>query len=389
MGVSKPSSIASGRKKIGLPPYLEAVRCGHVSVLRTMHQLGINVHNASHIGRFIGCPFSYAFNYEFGSIDSRVRVIRLLVDLGGDLEYNQWRCRPVENAIGFVDAASLRCMVSCGAAITDLPVEVSDQHIENLATIGTESSNSVRLGELLVLELIRIRECWTSLPGTMEEQQYLFALCNMVADTHALDLPAVGATPVPVVSTCRAYAFDVNLVNQFARDGVSRAMASAFAVLPYPARRRLMVLSGRVLRRSPGAVVHLYQLVSLFMNAVALNDLLNLRLTCRCCEVERRLPISVSTSKNRVSVSMACSSPSPPAGALEAGLIESFIAGEAAYFVPTRFVAIALTLFQTESTDQRIENEDLYYTGPSLRELVGYVNIVRRSAPSTAEIEFL
>jgi len=80
------------------------------------------------------------------------------------------------------------------------------------------------------------------------------------------------------------------------------------------------------------------EMLDLFLHVGALRNLLSLRLTCRCCEFERRFPVPY---KRRGT--------GPIISTLEVGLIESFIGGDIAYYVPTGAVSAALQQYSSDS----------------------------------------
>ena len=107
-------------------------------------------------------------------------------------------------------------------------------------------------------------------------------------------------------------------------------------------RRQLIQLSHRLYVNIVRAIPRkreaekIIELLNLLCNVPALVDLLHLRLTCKCCEAERRFPVICHSGRSAV---------------LEVHLIEQFIGGDISYYVPTSAVDSAICICAHCSND--------------------------------------
>jgi ankyrin repeat protein len=328
---------------------------GHVECIRLLHSLGVDVCSPNDDG---------ASPLQIAAQENNAECIRVLVALGADVNASTPGIpQAIVLAAGNDCADCVRVLHELGADVNPVtgmsPVHVaawekSMNSLEALLEVGAdiEICSAIRLPPTLH---------WFVSMGANVAPLLENGVHESFPDIEPSALESVKQEVESVRSQCAAFAgstFEkgwrfamVQLVAGMNIAGADKhelaAIATTYFVrmeapplsLSHPRRRRLIVLCGHVItdildrRRTLGeaavtaTIAQLPQLWDLFLRFSCLQDLLNLRLTCRCCE-QRRFPVPSAIGYMST---------------LEVGLIESFVGGDCAYFVPTATVKLALS----------------------------------------------
>jgi len=304
--------ISVAEDKGRTPVHLAAFH-GHPDCIRVLHELGCDVSVTA--GNGYTPVHSAAFH---GNTD----CIRVLHELGCDICDGSLLMRSaVDIAAQGLHLESVLFLVSAGADVAHLM-----HHVPSLA--GGDAESRMQVTALST----RLRLRCEAYPGSEEEQCGLFSLVQLIASILVGDdAPA------------EREGFELCVGEYLSL----RPRLSANTVsLKYTGRRRVVMLCRRVYTKvckqlaghvrplSDTEILH--RLLGLFLSPGILHDLLSLRLTNRCCESERRFPLPtglIARSQRAVS-------------SVEVGLVESFVGGDIAYFVPTSAVSAALGIYE-------------------------------------------
>lgn len=336
-------------------PVCAAAFNGHPDAIRTLYELGADLTVRSHNGDTAVC--SAAFNGHVGAI-------RVLRELGADLTTpGNGRCTPLHMAAwkGFVDC--FRYLIDAG---------VDTRHLSRTAFEFQE----------IMAAINEVRCACAMLPGNEIERYELHSLVKLATGTHIgiqvygehhpIDSEEMGllmsncAATVGVDASTDSIAcvderatFEADLATYFT---THRIHMNSFRKMSYTRRCHLMELSSHVFhamverherRRGGEKDVHqeallLGELMELFLCPDVLKDLLSLRMTCKCCEVERRFPMPMPMPGPMTPVSATYTNISANTvihqSVLEVHLIEQFIGGEISYYVSTTDIKQALNL---------------------------------------------
>ncbi len=304
---------------IGCTPVCMAARRNQVGALRVLHELGANMDQQSSHGR----------NIDELAIKKRATpCVRYLVKAGINLKEMLWERNPSD---GWSDPTKKLS----GVALL----------LSELAADAEDCAGAKRAGEQA--ESRQKRGCTA------------FALVQLMSATH------VGVDPQfwtkseaarhgkgkLAVTNNRKAAFET-VLRQALRslrdkeDGKPTAgplpVTMTIFYISYKSRSALMKLSAAAYTSAagpngvPSDPLAPLQLLQLFHSPGPLIAVLCLRNTCRCCADERRFPLLTGKGKGR----------GQAVGALQAGLIESFLGGDMAYFVPTADLRAALTIYE-------------------------------------------
>jgi len=291
----------------GLTPFYTAALSGHGECIRILHECGADVNTADTANSDGLTPVYMAAHNGYGE------CIRILHECGADVNTaDPDGLTPVYMAALSGRGECVDLLVRVGADIGFMVARRSDIHDEIVAPIVDR---------------------YRTYPGYEEaQQQQLFSLVQLVTTVHAPD----------ALDEAR-----LRLESMFARYLSPTPLWGADNLVPceYGGRRRLLLVWGQVVTMLSKRLADQDQsvldskaceILDLFQRGGALRDLLSLRLTCRCCEFERRFPVPYRRR-----------GPGPAISTLEVGLIESFVGGDIAYYVPTGALNAALQQYSS------------------------------------------
>jgi len=295
-------------------PVCAAAFNGHPDAIRALHELGGNIMSRSHNGDTAVC--CAAFN-------GHTSAVKMLHELGADLTVpGNGRCTPLHMAAWKGAGECFRYLIDAGVDSRHL----SRTHFE-FPTI--------------MAAITETREACAGFPGNDIERFELHSLVKMAAS--ALLEPF----DCSHVDCCRDRSvFESDLGSHFTAD-IKWIPLNEYRKLTFARRKQMLLLVQAGMRaacvgtREHDRVAVAVELIVLLFRPDVLKDVYHLRMTCMCCEAERRFPVPASVSGGAGSVS-----------ALEVHLIEQFIGGDISYYVPTSNVKHALNLhgvFQAES----------------------------------------
>jgi ankyrin repeat protein len=257
--------------------------------------------------------------------------VQVLIEAGVDIDYtNSCGQSPIYMALSQCHVPVVKLLVSMGCNLGPLLEWVVATQPE-VAEGGYNEADEEVIAWLAVYKVAKDYStlCWL-MPGSGEQQHQLFALKQLL---------------VTYLGTSAPDSYIHSILRMHLRRRVPVWLADVYS-LDQPTRRRLVVLCskvyrGQVLARlgSRGASVvgaKACELIDLLLNRSLVRELLNLRLVCRCCEFERRFPVPPPRE------GFACAMAIP---ALEAGLVEAFVGGEVAFYVPTGALGAVLAIW--------------------------------------------
>ena len=351
--------------KNGSTPLHSASYYGHDSTIRVLHELSANVDSADndgssplHLASLNGHDSTIHILHELGasvdpvdnegltplhdaSLNGHDSTIRVLHELGADPSgYNKGET-PLKSAVKNGHALCVRYFISNG-----VPLKSSNIR-SNISTFSPPV-------QAVLTEAINGEQPFI---GSVDNPTACFSLMKLISSTHIGQDEDLSPTATTIAAT--------DTVNH---DSIANRKASFESIvksllcsgrnvvphllslteLPYLRRSAIMKLSGsgyaRALARArPNAFIDPVPLLALFADPGVLSDVLNLRLTCRCCGVERRFPVPLGGSGSR-SRGQSRSGSVLKITALEVHLIESYVGGDMSWLIPTGDLSSALRL---------------------------------------------